>query len=157
MNIIICGAGEVGSHAAEVLSEANHNITVIDTDMNRIERLEDSMDIAAQIGNASSAEALKRAGVQHADLVLAATNSDDVNLVTSAVAKSMGAKKTIARVHHIAFYMNDSLNYRTFFNVDRLICPEFSTALALASGTTVLSAGAWLCHVTRHTMAPALQ
>ena len=133
MNIIICGAGEVGSHAAEVLSEANHNITVIDTDISRIERLEDSMDIAAQLGNASSAESLKRAGVQHADLVLAATNSDDVNLVTSAVAKSMGAKKTIARVHHIAFYMNDSLNYRTFFNVDRLICPEFSTALALAS------------------------
>lgn len=132
MNIIICGAGEVGSHAAETLAGAGHTITVIDLEMERLRIIEDTMDVRTLEGNAADAAILREAGADEADLVLAATDQDEVNLLTASVAKGVGAKKTIARVHHIAYFEAASLDYQAHFNIDRLICPEYSTAIAIA-------------------------
>ena len=104
MKIIICGAGEVGSHAAEELGRVGHSIRVIDLETEKLRTLEESMDIATLHGNCADAEILVQAGGQDADLVLAATNNDEVNLLTATVAKGLGAKKVIARVHHSAFF-----------------------------------------------------
>lgn len=132
MDIVICGAGEVGRHAAEVLAEAANNITVIEADPNRLRTLEDALDIRALTANCASAKALAEANAGSADLVLATTNSDEVNLLTAMIAKKLGAKKCIARVHHRAYFDDRAFNYQEQLGIDRLICPEYSTAQAIA-------------------------
>ncbi len=132
MNITICGAGHVGSYAAEILGNLGHKITVIDTDSTRLRSIEDTMDVATVQGSCASAEVLRRAGAVDADLVVAATNHDEINLLSASVAKGIGAVKSIARVHHSAYFAHRGLDYQEHLNIDQLICPEFSTATAIA-------------------------
>ncbi len=132
MNIIICGAGEVGRHAAEELGRAGHSIRIIDRVPERLRALEDAMDVATLCGNCADAEILDQAGCKDAELVIAATENDEINLLTASIAKGLGAKKTIARVHHSAFFEERGIAYRKHFDIDRLICPEYLTALAIA-------------------------
>jgi trk system potassium uptake protein TrkA len=133
MDIIICGGGQVGTHAAEVLVKADHDITVVDSDPARLKTIADTMDVATCAGNAAQAEVLREAGCEDADLVVAATDRDEVNLLAATVAKAIGAAKTIARVHYSSFLENRGLNYEKHLGIDRLICPEYSTAQAIAS------------------------
>ncbi len=133
MNIIICGAGQVGTHAAEALAQDNHEITVIDDDASRLHAISDTMDVATFCGNCAEAEVLSEAGTKDADLLLAATSKDEVNLLCAVVAKKVGVAKTIARVHHGAFFDSKSFNYERELDIDRLICPEYSTAQEIAS------------------------
>ncbi|MCZ6836128.1 MAG: Trk system potassium transporter TrkA [Planctomycetota bacterium] len=132
MDIIICGAGEVGSHAAEILGGLGHRIRIIDRESSKLRAIEETMDVATLLGNCADAEMLRQAGCEEADLVLAATNNDEVNLLTATLAKGLGTRKTIARVHHSAFFEERGLNYRKHLNIDRLICPEYLTAQAIA-------------------------
>jgi trk system potassium uptake protein TrkA len=132
MDIIICGAGQVGSYAAEVLGAAHHNITVIDTNGERLRAISDSLDVADITGDCAHAENLIEAGAAKADLLVAATNSDEVNVLAAATAKGLGTRKVIARVHHRAFFDQLGFNYRDRFGIDELICPEYSTAIAIA-------------------------
>lgn len=133
MNIVICGAGETGSHAAEVLaSNRSNDITIVDIDHDRVRDIEDTMDVATFRGNVAEADVLREAGCAKADLVIAATDHDEVNLLCAAIAKGIGAKKTIARVHHATYFEQRGLDYQTHLGIDRLICPEYSTALAIA-------------------------
>lgn len=133
MNIIICGAGQVGSHAAEVLAEAGHNITVIDNNQDRLNSISEVLDIATLYGNCAAAETLILADAKNADLVVAATNCDEINLLTSAVAKGISKARTIARVHHQTYFEQHGLDYKLHLGIDRLLCPEYSTAQAIAS------------------------
>ena len=133
MNIIICGAGQVGTHAAEALAQDDHEITVIDRDPERLRSISDTMDVAVLCGNCAEAEVLREAGGEDADMLLAATPIDEVNLLTAVVAGKIGTSKTIARVHHGAYFDNRGLNYELDLGIDRLICPEYSTALEIAS------------------------
>jgi trk system potassium uptake protein TrkA len=133
MNIIICGAGTVGSHAAEVLANAGHNITMVDTRADRLSEIEETMDVRTLQGNITYGEVLKRAGIEKADLLVAATNSDEINLLGAAIAKHMGAGKTIARVRHSAYFDERGVDYDAVLQIDHLICPEYLTALAIAS------------------------
>ncbi len=132
MNIIICGNGDVGSHAAEVLASEGHSITVIDLDGVRLRAAEDTMDVRTLVGNCAEATVLREAGVESADMLVAATNVDEVNLLSASIGKAMGAAKCIARVHHTAFFEQKGWDYQRQFNIDRLICPEYSTALSIA-------------------------
>jgi len=133
MHIVICGAGQVGTHAAEKLCAGGHDITVIDVDGARLRAISDTMDVATFTGNAAEAEVLREAGVDGADLLLAATNADEVNLLAATIAKKVGAGKSIARVHHASFYENRGIDYERHLGIDRLICPEFSTAQEIAA------------------------
>ena len=103
MRIVICGAGEVGSHAAEVLVRADHAVTIIDLDAERLRPIEDSIDARTVVGNCARADILLEAGVAGCDLLVAATDCDEVNLLTSALGKRIGATKTVARVHEFDF------------------------------------------------------
>jgi len=132
MNIIICGAGEVGSHTAEVLASAGTNITIIDTDADRLRAIADKLDVATLCGNCAQADVLAGAGAKDAALVVAATNRDEINLLAASLAAGVGAARTIARVHHSAFFAERGFKYREYLKIDRLICPEFSTAHAIA-------------------------
>lgn len=132
MNVIIAGAGEVGGHAAEVLSADGHNVTVIDLSASRLRALDDSLDVRTLVGHCSHFAVLREAGVDRCDLMVAATQIDEINLLTASVAKAAGAKKTIVRVHHTANFSLRGTPYAAQLGIDELICPEHRTALAIA-------------------------
>ena len=98
MNIIIVGSGKVGSHIAEQLVREKHDVTIIDLNDSTLQRLADSLDIMTIKGNGVSPDTLKEARADVADLVIAATSSDEVNMVCCLTAKQLGAKYTIARI-----------------------------------------------------------
>ena len=133
MNIICCGAGTVGVQAAEALVAAGHNVTVIDLKEERLRALGDRLDVKTFHGSCAHADVLGEAGAGRAGMVLASTNADEVNLLTAAVGKALGAKMTVARVHGSGFFEHRNLDYRRLLGIDHLICPEYSTAMAIAS------------------------
>ncbi len=132
MNIIICGAGEVGSHAAEVLAASDNDITVVDLDGEKLRTIAETMDVRTITGNCAYADLLRDAGAETADLLVAATDSDELNMLTASIAKAIGAARSIARVHHSAYFEGRGLDYRGHLGIDVLICPEYSTASAIA-------------------------
>ena len=99
MQILICGAGRVGRHIARVLAREGNEVTVIDRDAALVERLRASTDVNAMVGYASHPDVLERAGARNADLLIAATASDEVNIVACEVAQAMfSVPKRIARI-----------------------------------------------------------
>jgi len=140
MNIVICGAGEVGRHAAEVLGAGGNSITIIDLDQARLDRLGDVLDAQLLVGNGAHGDVLIEAGCTSADLFLAATDKDEVNLLSASIAKGVGAQRCVARVHHSAFFEKRGLELDRYLGIDHLVCPEFSTAVAIAQ--TLRSPGA---------------
>ncbi len=133
MNILICGAGTVGSFAAEVLADAGHRITVIDLDAGRLAALDETMDVRTLAGPCTHGDILAQAGAAEADLVIAATDQDEINLLAAATAKGVGAKMAIARVRHSAYFEQRGVDYGRVLGIDELVCPEYLTALAIAS------------------------
>ena len=133
MNILICGAGEVGRHSAEVLAASGHSITMIDRSPSRLAEIDEAMDVRSMLGDCAQAEVLLQAGADKADLLIAATNIDEVNLLSASVAKGIGCATTIARVHHSGFYEDRGLDYARHLGIDHLVCPEFTTAQAIVA------------------------
>jgi trk system potassium uptake protein TrkA len=140
MNILICGAGEVGRHSAEVLAASGHSITILDQSPSRLAEIDEAMDVRSMLGDCAQAEVLIKAGVDKADLLIAATNNDEVNLLSASVAKGVGCKTAIARVHRSGYYEDRGLSYAEHLGIDHLVCPEFATARAIAA--TLRSPGA---------------
>lgn len=132
MNVTIAGAGEIGGHAAEVLSSEGHNVTVIDLSADRLRALNETLDIKSLVGHCSHLSVLREAGIDRSDLLIAATGIDEVNLLAASVAKAAGAKKTIVRVHHTANFSLLGTKYAQQLGIDELICPEHLTSLAIA-------------------------
>ncbi|MCB0747117.1 MAG: NAD-binding protein [Ignavibacteriae bacterium] len=131
MNIIIAGAGEVGYHLAKHLSNENHDITVVDTNNEPLERVDSVMDVLTITGSSTSIATLNKAHCDKADLVVAVTSSEAINVTTAILAKKLGAKKTIARVEN-AEYVTD-LNHELFeqIGIDHLVYPEELAAFEL--------------------------
>lgn len=132
MNVIIAGAGDVGGHAAEVLSAGGHNVTVIDLSAERLRALGETLDLRTLVGHCSRLDTLQEAGVARCDLMIATTQVDEINLLAAALAKAAGAKKTIVRVHHTANFSLRGTLYADRLGIDELICPEHRTSLAIA-------------------------
>lgn len=109
MEIIIVGCGKVGSFLARELSEEGHNIVVVDTKADRVEETALESDALGCIGNAISHETLKEAGVETADLLIALTGNDEVNLLCCLLAKRAGSCATIARVRNPEY--QDALSF----------------------------------------------
>jgi trk system potassium uptake protein TrkA len=122
------------------LAQAGHNITIIDRRRANIQALDDLLDVASLVGNALHGDTLREAGVADSDLFIAATQDDATNLLSASIAKALGSAKSIARVHHQAYFDRRGLDYADHFNIDHLVCPEYSTAVAIAS--TLRSPGA---------------
>lgn len=132
MNVIIAGAGEVGGHAADVLSAAGHNVTLIDLSAEKLQALDDRLDVRTLVGHCAHFHVLIEAGAAKCDLMIAATNIDEINLLSASVAKAAGARKTIVRVHHTANFSLRGTPYAAQLGIDELICPEHLTSLAIA-------------------------
>jgi len=132
MNVVICGAGSVGRHAAEVLGANGHNVTIIDRQADRLAAMEEALDVQILHGNGTHADTQLEAGCDTADLFIAATERDEINLLSASIASGLGIGRTIARVHHSAFFERRGMDYATHLGIDHLVCPEYTTAVAIA-------------------------
>ena len=103
MKIVILGAGAVGSTLANLLSQEN-DLTIVDNDPVKLHKLEEEADIKTLLGNASYPNILVNAGINDADMIVAVTGSDEINLVSCMIAKVLNQSvKTIARVREISY------------------------------------------------------
>jgi len=125
MKIIIVGAGQVGSSlAAELASEAN-DITVIDTDANRLRELGDRLDIRTVVGRGSFPTILRQAGADDADMLIAVSSSDETNMIACQVAYTLFRTPTkIARIRESAYLTRGGLFHNESVPIDVLISPE---------------------------------
>ncbi|MCP5149382.1 MAG: Trk system potassium transporter TrkA [Ectothiorhodospiraceae bacterium] len=125
MKIIILGAGQVGSTVAENLASEANDITVVDTDAERLRMLQDHLDIRTVLGNASHPTVLARAGAEDADMVLAVTSSDETNMVACQVVYTLFHTPTkIARVRAAEYLSHPQLFSQDGLPVDVHISPE---------------------------------
>lgn len=104
MKIVIIGSGKVGSKISQQLAIEGHDVVVIDNDPVKINELSNNQDVMCIEGNAVSFEVQQQAGVDEADLVIACTDSDEINMISSLLAKKHGAQRTIARVRNPEYY-----------------------------------------------------
>ena len=100
MKIIIVGDGKVGHALARQLSGEGHDLTIIDSDSRVLGQSADQLDVMVVHGNGATMHTLKEAGADKADILIAATSRDELNLLTCLTAKKLGAKHTIARVRN---------------------------------------------------------
>lgn len=131
MKIIIAGAGEVGYHLAKQLSLDEHDITIIDIDSSRLEKISTSLDVLTLTGSSTVISILKAARVETTDLLVAVTSSEAVNINTAIFAKKLGAQKTIARVSSDEYISADYTDMFKHLGVDNLIYPEDLAAIEL--------------------------
>ena len=133
MKVIICGAGQVGWQIARHLSGERNDVTVVDQDPELIRRATDSLDVQGVAGFASYPDILERAGARDADMIIAATHSDEVNMVTCQVAHSVfGINRKIARLRSQSYLdaIYSDLYRREHMPIDVVISPEREVAAA---------------------------
>ncbi len=123
MKIIIAGAGDVGFHLAKLLSYESQDTYIIDFDGDKLNYINNHLDVIAKKGDATSIKLLKEIGIDSADLLLAVTDSQNTNFTISVIGKALGAKKTIARISNPEFLSNEIVNFKGF-GVDFMISPE---------------------------------
>ena len=125
MKIVILGAGQVGSSVANALVHEDNDITIVDINAQRLKELQDQMDIRCVQGHASYPKVLERAGIEDADLVIALTNSDEVNMVACQIAYTLYNVPTrVARIRASEYTERTELFHREHSPVDVLISPE---------------------------------
>jgi trk system potassium uptake protein TrkA len=126
VRVVIVGAGEVGSHIAASLTDS-HEVVVVDTDPERVEQLNYTLDVLAIEGDGASLETLEEAGVGESDLLVASTDDDETNLATCGTAKVLGDPFTIARVKQLGFLQTWERQPGAF-GVDFMVCSNLLTA-----------------------------
>lgn len=126
MKIVIAGAGEVGSHLAKMLSNEYNDLTIIDSNESRLNKLAEFVDIVTVEGSPTSIRTLEKAGVPEADLFIAVSpaQEQDVNLISAMLAKKMGSKKVTARINNDEYLDHENKLLFTELGIDLLFYPE---------------------------------
>jgi trk system potassium uptake protein TrkA len=125
MKIIILGAGHVGYSLAKQLSFDEHDVSIIDHDDKTLKKISEKLDVRSVIGNAVDVETLKEAGGNDADIIIAATSSDEVNIVACQIAGFMfGVETKIARLSNKSYFINNELFGKNNFTIDLIASPE---------------------------------
>lgn len=129
MRVVVVGAGEVGYHVAERLSNEGHEVVVVDTEAQRLDYVESHLDVAVVEGTGASPAVLERAGVAKASLLVAVTSVDEVNLVCCMVVRGRRDMVKIARISNPDFYAGVGRLRPERFDVDVMINPERELAI----------------------------
>lgn len=127
MKIILVGGGKVGTALARQLSEEDHNVTVIDTNKPRVEHISETYDVMGIVGNGASIATLYEAGIEEADVFIAITGSDELNLLCCMFAKKAGHCHTIARVRNPS-YSHELEFIKKQIGISAIVNPEMATA-----------------------------
>ncbi len=133
MRIIIAGAGEVGSHLAKMLSHENHDIVLVDPDEVKLKVLGSNLDLMTMEGSATSLDLLTTAGAGRCDLFIAVTQTEEINITASILAKRLGAKKTIARIDNQEYLVKENRDFFVGLGIDSMIYPEKMAAKEVVS------------------------
>lgn len=131
MKIIIVGCGKVGYAIAGQLTQEKHDIVMVDNEVAHLSRADSTMDVMCVHGSGASISVLMDAGVRSADLVIAVTGVDDTNMVCCLIAKSLGARHTVARVRNTE-YRQDADILKREIGLDMVINPDLAAAQEIA-------------------------
>ena len=127
MNIIIAGVGRVGMQIAQRLTAEGHDITLIDHDSDKLETASNELDVICCFGSVTSLETLNAAGAQQADILIASSDSDEVNMICAIAARRLGAKYTVARIRNPE-YLPQREFLREAIGLSVIINPEYECA-----------------------------
>lgn len=128
MKILIAGAGEVGSHLAKLLSREEQDVTILDTDAEHLAMLDANYNLLTLQGKPSSFESIREAGAAQSDLFIAVTPFETSNVVACSIAKSLGAKRTVARIDNYEYMLRENRDFFIRMGVNHLIYPEYLAA-----------------------------
>ena len=134
MRIIIAGAGAVGTHLAKMLADERHDIVLMDSEEERLARLDANLDLRTLVARPTSIAGLKEAGADGADLFVAVTPEESTNITSCILARSLGAKKTVARIDNYEYLQPKNKEFFRSLGVDSLIYPEMLAAKEIADG-----------------------
>ena len=132
MKIVVIGCGTIGGTIIEHVSKEGHNLVIIDDDKKRVESLIEHFDVLGVVGNGASLDIQEEAGVRGADLVIAVTPEDEINILACMVAKKLGAKSTIARVRNPE-YSRQTIIMQEELGLSMVVNPEQETADEITS------------------------
>lgn len=128
MHVIVVGAGEVGTYVADRLSREGHDVAIIDLNPQRLRQIDEDLDVLVVEGSGTHPETLRKARVEDADLVVAVTKDDAVNLLSSQLAKLLGVKRTVVRIEAAELRGKDALQLRRKSEADLIIDPDSEAA-----------------------------
>ena len=142
MNILIVGCGKVGQTLAEQLNEEGNNITIVDTQPERVAELAARLDVMGYVGNGATHTVQQEAGIGQTDLLIAVTGSDELNLLCCLIAKKAGNCQTIARVKNPAYssettYLKDELGLAMVINPEHAAATEIARVLRFPSAIKI--------------------
>ena len=143
MNIVVAGAGAVGTHLARLLSDEKQNITLIDGDEEKLSLLGANLDLLTVLGSATSTTSLKEAGISKTDLFIAVTPDESRNITACMLATNLGAIKTVARINNYEYLFPDNRAFFKKLGVDELICPEMLAAREIVSSVKMSWVRQW--------------
>ena len=124
MRIVIAGAGEVGTHLARMLSNVNHEVTIIDEDPKKLEDIVATTDVLSVEGDFTTFSVLNKASVRKSDLFMAVSQDENANILAASIAKNMGAKKSISRIDHNEYLQPGNKEIFLNMGIDYLFYPE---------------------------------
>ena len=133
MNILIVGAGQVGYFLCERLSLEGHEVTLIDRDQDNLNAAQDRLNVLGIHGNGASAETMEQAGIKEADIVMAVTDLDEVNILACLLAREYGVGKRIARVKSIDYLSRGAVLSKDKLGIDLMINPDDAVADELSN------------------------
>ncbi len=127
MKILIVGAGKLGRKLASAMLESDIDVTVVDINPLVINRLKEHLDVLTITANGVRKDILENLAIETYDLSISVTGQDEINIIISSIAKSLGCKKTIARVRQPE-YVTQSEFIKKLYNIDHIVNPDLSTA-----------------------------
>jgi trk system potassium uptake protein TrkA len=131
MRIVIVGAGKVGFSIAQMLSKEDHDVVIIEKNEQRLQIVDDHLDIQTICGSGADCGILEEAGIRESRLFIAVTETDEVNMVSCALAKQYGVPKTVARIRNPEYAQDDRRVSLSKIGVDLVINPERVTAMEI--------------------------
>jgi trk system potassium uptake protein TrkA len=129
MKILVIGGGEVGFHLAGELVRENHDVTVVESDPERLQHITKTLDVMVVEGDGTGRRVLESAGISSADMLIAVTNSDEGNILACMIAREFGVTTKIARVRDHELSYKDSVLAPERIGIDLMIHPELETAI----------------------------
>lgn len=127
MNVIVIGGGKVGGRLVEDFDREGHNVVLIETNEDIVEKIQEDYDVMAISGSGTSVETLKEAGIKQCDLAVCVTDQDEINALCGIIAKKLGAKMCIARIRNRRYFKQMAF-MRDELGINLIINPEFYAA-----------------------------
>ena len=134
MQIVIAGAYAIGTHLAKLLARANEDITLIDTDEERLNNIGTDADLLTMLASPTSVKALREAGAATADLFIAVTPDESLNMTACVLAKALGAKKTVAKIDNAEYIEPEQQEFFARLGISSLIYPELLAGKDINNG-----------------------